>query len=51
MSCLICGSFLALSDMVSRTILSPQEIPVGAVTALIGAPFFVVIYLKDRRKE
>lgn len=51
MSFLIGGSFLALSDMVSRTILSPQEIPVGAVTALIGAPFFVVIYLKDRRKE
>lgn len=50
MSFLIGGSFLALCDMVSRTILSPQEIPVGAVTALIGAPFFVFLFLKDRRR-
>ena len=40
------GAFMALSDLVSRTLLSPREIPVGAVTALIGAPFFIWIYFR-----
>ena len=33
-------------DTIARTILSPREIPIGAVTALIGAPFFLYIYFK-----
>jgi len=47
-SVLFGGTFMALADMVSRTILSPKEIPVGAVTALIGAPFFAYIYFKRK---
>lgn len=46
MSMVIGGAFMALSDLVSRTLLSPREIPVGAVTALIGAPFFIWIYFR-----
>ncbi|MBQ7502246.1 iron ABC transporter permease [bacterium] len=34
------GAFLILADTLARTAVSPQELPVGAVTALCGAPFF-----------
>ena len=45
------GAFMALCDLASRTLLSPREIPVGAVTALVGAPFFAyVFFTKGRRK-
>ena len=48
MSMLLGGVFMALADMVSRTIMAPREIPVGAVTAMIGVPVFVWIYFKGR---
>ena len=51
MSALIGGSFMALADLLSRTVLSPQEIPVGAVTALLGAPFFLWVYFGTRGKR
>jgi len=51
MSALLGGSFMALADLISRTILSPQEIPVGAVTALLGAPFFLWVYFGTGRKR
>ncbi|GJQ63072.1 MAG: corrinoid ABC transporter permease [Melioribacteraceae bacterium] len=41
------GIYLILADTIGRTIISPAEIPVGAVTALIGAPVF--IYLLKRK--
>ena len=42
---------MALCDLAARTVLSPREIPVGAVTALVGAPFFAyVFFAKGRRK-
>ena len=44
------GGFMALADLISRTILSPHELPVGAVTALIGAPFFTYVYFHKRRE-
>lgn len=43
------GTFMALADLVARTILSPREIAVGAVTAIIGAPFFAYVYFRGRR--
>lgn len=46
----LCGAiFLALADLIARTALSPQEIPLGVITALVGAPFF--IWLLRRAKE
>ena len=39
---------LVLADTVARSVLPPAEIPVGVVTALIGAPFFLVL-LRRRR--
>lgn len=37
------GVFLVLADVVARTILAPQEISIGVVTALLGAPFFLFV--------
>ncbi len=42
------ASLLVVSDMLSRTLLSPAEIPVGILTAMMGGPFF--LYLLYRRK-
>jgi iron complex transport system permease protein len=41
--------FMILADLISRTVLAPTEIPVGVVTALFGAPFF--LYLLRRRRK
>ena len=35
------GTALLLADLLARTVLAPQVIPVGIVTALVGAPFFL----------
>jgi iron complex transport system permease protein len=43
------GIFLVWSDTIARTIMAPTEIPVGIITALFGAPFF--LYLLRRRKR
>jgi iron complex transport system permease protein len=45
-SFLVGASFLVIADIVSRTVIAPTEIPVGAVTAAIGAPFFVYLLKK-----
>ena len=50
MSALLGGGFMALADLLSRTVLAPREIPVGAITALVGAPFFLWVYLGGRKK-
>ncbi len=43
------GSFLVLADTLARTVLAPQQLPVGVVTALIGAPVFLVQLHRLRR--
>src|SRR6266542_3802142 len=51
------GSFLAgasvlvLADLGARTALAPAELPVGAITGLLGAPFFLVLLVRARRRE
>ncbi|NIA00542.1 iron ABC transporter permease [Massilia sp. CCM 8734] len=35
------GAFLVLADTLARTVLAPQQLPVGVITALIGAPVFL----------
>jgi iron complex transport system permease protein len=37
-----------LSDLVARTIVSPGELPVGIITSLVGAPFFIYLLVKNR---
>lgn len=43
------GSFLLIVDDVARNAFS-AEIPLGILTALLGAPFFLYLLLKERRK-
>jgi iron complex transport system permease protein len=42
--------FLVITDLLARTILAPGEIPVGIITALIGAPFFLYLLRHSRRE-
>ena len=48
MSFLFGGAFMTLCDLLARTLMAPQEIPIGAITAFIGAPFFLWVYYKGR---
>jgi iron complex transport system permease protein len=41
--------FMILADLISRTILAPTEIPIGVITAICGAPFF--LYILRRRQK
>jgi iron complex transport system permease protein len=41
LSVLFGASFLILVDVLARTVVSPAEIPIGVITAFVGAPFFV----------
>ena len=41
------GSFLMLADTMARTLIAPQQIPVGVITALLGVPVF--LYLLQRQ--
>jgi iron complex transport system permease protein len=50
MSFILGGSLMVITDLIARTIISPSELPVGAITALIGAPFFAWVYIKGRRR-
>ncbi len=44
------GAFVIIADLLARTIMAPIEIPVGVITAIIGAPFFLYL-LRRTRKE
>ncbi|MBF0313761.1 MAG: iron ABC transporter permease [Oligoflexia bacterium] len=44
---LLGGVFLVFSDMLARTLLHPTEIPVGVVTALLGAPYFLYLLRRE----
>ena len=43
------GAFLVAAALVARLALQPAEIPIGVVTAFLGAPFFVVVLRGARR--
>jgi len=44
------ASALLLSDVIARVVLAPQELPVGIVTALVGAPFFLWILRRAKNQ-
>ena len=50
-SALFGGTFLVLCDLAARTLLPAREIPIGAITALLGAPFFLYIFFAGRRNR
>jgi iron complex transport system permease protein len=41
---------LILCDTLARTIMSPGEIPVGIITALLGCPFFIYLLVKKKKR-
>jgi iron complex transport system permease protein len=49
LSVLVGAAFLTLTDLAARTVAAPAEIPIGVVTAFLGAPFFVVVLRTARR--
>ena len=46
---LLGAGLLAFADLAARTIVAPAELPLGIVTALIGAPFFLYLLLQRSR--
>ena len=49
LSILVGAIFMILTDLLARTVMAPTEIPIGVITAICGAPFF--LYLLRRRKK
>ncbi len=43
------ASLMVLADLGARTLLAPEELPVGIVTASLGAPFFIMLLLRQKR--
>lgn len=45
---LLGGSFLMMADSLARTIIAPQQLPVGVLTAVLGVPAFLLILYRSR---
>lgn len=45
------GAFMVLVDIVARTVAAPAELPIGVVTAFLGAPFFIIILRTTRHRS
>jgi len=50
LSMLAGGGFLILADILARTLMRPQDLPVGIVTALAGAPFFLWVLRRSKNQ-
>jgi iron complex transport system permease protein len=48
LSMLVGASFLISADLVSRTLIAPKELPIGVITALIGAPVFALLLIREK---
>lgn len=44
------GVFMSLCDLAARTLALPREIPIGVITAILGAPFFIFIFFSSKRR-
>lgn len=49
-SMLLGGGLLLLADVVARLVVAPAELPIGILTALLGAPFFLLLLLRAQRR-
>ncbi len=43
------AGFMMMADVLARTVISPAELPIGVITAFVGAPFFAVILYQTRQ--
>ncbi|MBW8191591.1 iron ABC transporter permease [Neiella marina] len=50
LSGLLGAALLMIADLLARTVVQPAELPVGLLTALLGAPFFLVLLIKQRQQ-
>lgn len=50
LSFLLGGGFLVLADFLARTLIPPVEVPVGIITSLLGAPFFLSLIIAQLKK-
>lgn len=48
-SALFGGGLLVLADLIGRVIIAPSELPIGIITALIGAPYFMFLLVRYRK--
>ena len=44
------GSLLVAADTLARTLIAPAELPIGIVTTLIGAPLFIALMVREKRR-
>jgi iron complex transport system permease protein len=44
------GALLVVADLLARTIVAPRQLPVGALTALIGVPLFLAMMRRAARE-
>ena len=49
-SALLGAGLLGLADVMSRTVVAPAELPLGVLTTILGAPFFIVLLVRARRR-
>ena len=47
-SCIGAAAFMVLCDTLSRTLFAPLEIPIGVITAVLGAPMFIVLLKREQ---
>ncbi|SDT87068.1 FecCD family ABC transporter permease [Halopseudomonas salegens] len=47
---LLGGALLLLADVVARLVIAPAELPIGILTALLGAPFFLLLLMNAQRR-
>lgn len=51
LSIILGGTILMIADTLSRTIVSPAELPIGILTTGIGGPFFIWLLLREKKRE
>lgn len=49
-SALLGATVLTASDLLSRTVVAPAELPIGIITAMLGTPFFLWILVREKRR-
>lgn len=50
-SALLGAALLTGADLIARTVVAPAELPIGILTAMIGAPIFIYIVISERNKQ
>jgi len=49
-SMLLGGSVMLIADLVARMVAAPAEVPIGIITSIIGAPVFILLLIKQKKK-